>query len=67
MLSFIDSHAHLASPAFDGDEDGVVARAREAGAAFPALVAAFGRELHEFIVDWCDRLEATLAPEAEKA
>jgi TatD DNase family protein len=32
MLSVIDSHAHLARPAFEGDEDGVVARARAAGA-----------------------------------
>ncbi|HEX9311005.1 MAG TPA: TatD family hydrolase [Gemmatimonadaceae bacterium] len=29
---FIDSHAHLADPAFSGDRDAVVARAREAGA-----------------------------------
>jgi DNA-binding PadR family transcriptional regulator len=35
-------------------------RAREGGAAFPAHVAAFGRELHEFIVGWCDRLDAAL-------
>jgi len=32
-MRFIDSHAHLADPAFDGDRDDVVARAREAGAA----------------------------------
>ena len=30
---FIDSHAHLADPAFSGDRDAVIARAREAGAA----------------------------------
>lgn len=35
-------------------------RTREAGAAFPEHVASFGRELHEFIVGWCDRLDATL-------
>jgi TatD DNase family protein len=29
---FIDSHAHLADPAFAGDRDAVIARAREAGA-----------------------------------
>ncbi|MBA3645818.1 MAG: TatD family hydrolase [Gemmatimonadaceae bacterium] len=29
---FIDSHAHLADPAFDGDRDAVVGRARDAGA-----------------------------------
>jgi TatD DNase family protein len=33
MTSFIDSHAHLADPAFDEDRDDVVGRAREAGAA----------------------------------
>jgi len=30
---FIDSHAHLADPAFDGDRDEVISRARQAGAA----------------------------------
>jgi TatD DNase family protein len=30
---FIDSHAHLADPAFAGDSDEVITRAREAGAA----------------------------------
>jgi TatD DNase family protein len=29
---FIDSHAHLADPAFAGDRDAVIARARQAGA-----------------------------------
>jgi TatD DNase family protein len=29
---FIDSHAHLADPAFDGDRDDVISRARDAGA-----------------------------------
>lgn len=32
MTGFIDSHVHLADPAFDPDRDEVVARAREAGA-----------------------------------
>ena len=32
MLPFIDSHAHLADPAFDADRDDVIARARAAGA-----------------------------------
>ena len=33
MRGFIDSHAHLADPAFDADRDAVIARARESGAA----------------------------------
>jgi len=33
MLSYIDSHAHLADAAFDGVRDAVVARARSAGTA----------------------------------
>ena len=32
LIPFIDSHAHLADPAFDDDRDAAVARAREAGA-----------------------------------
>jgi len=32
MAAFIDSHTHLADPAFDDDRDAVIARAREAGA-----------------------------------
>ncbi|MEO6446172.1 MAG: TatD family hydrolase [Gemmatimonadaceae bacterium] len=32
MAHFIDSHVHLADPAFDTDRDAVIARAREAGA-----------------------------------
>ena len=31
-MAFIDSHAHLADPAFDADRDAVVERARDAGA-----------------------------------
>lgn len=33
MTTFIDSHAHLADPAFDADREDVIARARQAGAA----------------------------------
>ena len=33
MSDFIDSHAHLADPAFDADRDAVIERARLAGAA----------------------------------
>jgi len=32
VRAFIDSHAHLADPAFDADRDEVIARARAAGA-----------------------------------
>ena len=32
MTTFIDSHAHLADPAFDVDRDDVIARARQTGA-----------------------------------
>ena len=32
MTGFIDSHTHLADPAFDADRDVVIGRAREAGA-----------------------------------
>lgn len=32
MPGFVDSHAHLADPAFDADRDRVIDRAREAGA-----------------------------------
>lgn len=32
MTTFVDSHAHLADPAFDADRDAVVSRARDAGA-----------------------------------
>src|SRR5512140_931492 len=32
MTAFIDSHCHLADPAFDADCDATIARARDAGA-----------------------------------
>lgn len=32
MATFVDSHAHLADPAFDADRDAVIARARATGA-----------------------------------
>ncbi len=32
MFDFVDSHAHLADPAFDADREAVIVRAREAGA-----------------------------------
>jgi TatD DNase family protein len=33
MTTFLDSHAHLADPAFDADRDAAIQRARETGAA----------------------------------
>src|SRR4051812_43535574 len=44
---------------FDREIGPAAMRTKQAGAEFPQHVAAFGRELHEFIVDWCDRLEGT--------
>jgi DNA-binding PadR family transcriptional regulator len=52
---------------FDREIAPAAARTREAGAEFPEHVAAFGRELHEFIADWCDRFHAALAPAGKKA
>jgi TatD DNase family protein len=56
---FIDSHAHLADPAFAGDRDAVISRARDAGAAaivcigesleVAALAAEFAVEYPGFI------------------
>jgi TatD DNase family protein len=40
MESFIDSHAHLADEAFDGDRDEVISRARSAGAAAIVCIGA---------------------------
>jgi TatD DNase family protein len=41
-MQFLDSHAHLADPAFDADRDEVIARARAAGA---AAIIAIGESL----------------------
>lgn len=41
-MRFLDSHAHLADPAFDPDRDTVIARARAAGA---AAIVAIGESL----------------------
>src|SRR5437764_4471157 len=32
MMEFVDSHVHLADPAFDADREGIVERARQTGA-----------------------------------
>ena len=32
MMEFVDSHVHLADPAFDADRDSIVERARQTGA-----------------------------------
>jgi TatD DNase family protein len=42
MSHFVDSHAHLADPAFDADRDEVIARARQAGA---TAIVAIGESL----------------------
>ena len=42
MTPFVDSHCHLADPAFDGDVDAVVADARHAGA---VAIVAIGESL----------------------
>jgi hypothetical protein len=43
------------------------ARTRELGAEFPEHVATFGRELHAFIIGWCDQLEGTLGDADDEA
>lgn len=45
---------------FEREIEPAAARTREHGPAFPAHVAEFGHELHEFIADWCTRLEERL-------
>jgi DNA-binding PadR family transcriptional regulator len=52
---------------FDREIAPAATRTKEAGAEFPQHVAAFGRELHEFILGWCDRLDATLLERAGHA
>ncbi|MBI3790856.1 MAG: TatD family hydrolase [Gemmatimonadetes bacterium] len=42
-MRFLDSHAHLADPAFDADREDVIERARAAGA---AAVVVIGESLH---------------------
>jgi TatD DNase family protein len=42
LIEFVDSHAHLADAAFDGDRDDVIAAAREAGA---SAIVAIGESL----------------------
>jgi TatD DNase family protein len=46
METFIDSHAHLADEAFDGDSDAVVARARQTGAAAIVCIGASIDQAH---------------------
>ncbi len=46
---------------FDREILPAAARTRESGAEFPELIAGFGRELHEFIVGWSERLEQQVA------
>ncbi|MGI8509459.1 MAG: TatD family hydrolase [Gemmatimonadaceae bacterium] len=44
---FIDSHAHLADPAFAGDRDAVIARARDAGAVAIVCIGASVEQARE--------------------
>ncbi|HEY7897181.1 MAG TPA: TatD family hydrolase [Gemmatimonadaceae bacterium] len=46
MESFLDSHAHLADQAFDGDRDAVIDRAREAGAEGIVCIGASIEQAH---------------------
>jgi DNA-binding PadR family transcriptional regulator len=48
---------------FDREIEPAAARASAAGQRFPEHVARFGRDLHEFIAGWCERLERELAAE----
>jgi TatD DNase family protein len=50
LAGFIDSHAHIADPAFDADREDVIARARTAGA---TRIIAIGESL-----DAADRASA---------
>ena len=56
----IRRRSHEALAGFDRDILPAAAAASQAGAHFPGHVARFGRELHEFIAAWCDRVEQTL-------
>jgi DNA-binding PadR family transcriptional regulator len=53
--------------AFRRDIEPAAERAREGGHELPQHVARFGRELHEFVVDWCARVERELAEEGRAA
>jgi PadR family transcriptional regulator AphA len=56
----IRRRSHEALRTFDHEILPAAARAQEAGSRFPGHVAEFGRELHEFIAGWCDRVERSL-------
>lgn len=60
LVAGMRERSRLALDQFSREVEPAAARTREAGAVYPQHVARFGRELHEFIVDWCDRLEADL-------
>jgi TatD DNase family protein len=47
MESFLDSHAHLADQAFDGDREAVISSARDAGAAGIVCIGASVEQAHE--------------------
>ena len=60
-VAIVRERSERALELFARDITPAAARTREAGTAFPEHVAGFGRELHEFIVGWCERLEQHLA------
>ena len=57
QIARIRERSRRAVERFEREIEPAAARAREDGSAFPAHIAEFGHELHEFIVDWCARLE----------
>lgn len=60
QIGRIRERSQRAVERFEREIEPAAARAREDGSAFPAHIAEFGHELHEFIVDWCARLEKRL-------
>jgi DNA-binding PadR family transcriptional regulator len=60
QIARIRERSRRAVERFEREIEPAAARAREDGSAFPAHIAEFGHELHEFIVDWCARLEQRL-------
>jgi len=60
QIGRIGERSRRAVECFEREIEPAAARARDGGSAFPAHIAEFGHELHEFIADWCARLEQRL-------